>query len=185
MELAGVGAALHRSGEPVHRHRCDEHTTGGQPVSGRSDSGVSVPLGWSRQLRPGQRAIALSAHQSRRWFDQLQRGAGGQLLLGRLAQSRNRRPRLRGVGRWRRRLLPHELDEAVPMAPPPMNARRPDGTPYAPGDWQNRNGFYSPHIGGGHFTMADGGVRFLSENIDLGLYRALATIAGGEPVSAD
>lgn len=42
--------------------------------------------------------------------------------------------------------------------------------------------FGSYHIGGAHFTMADGSVRFISENIDLNLYQALATIKGGEPV---
>jgi hypothetical protein len=33
------------------------------------------------------------------------------------------------------------------------------------------------------FLLADGSVRFIGDNIDLGLYRALATIAGGEVVS--
>lgn len=42
--------------------------------------------------------------------------------------------------------------------------------------------FGSYHIGGAHFGMADGSVRFISENIDLNLYQALATIRGGEQV---
>lgn len=42
--------------------------------------------------------------------------------------------------------------------------------------------FGSYHVGGAHFGMADGSVRFLSENIDLLLYQSLATIKGGEPV---
>ncbi len=42
--------------------------------------------------------------------------------------------------------------------------------------------FGSYHIGGAHFAMADGSVRFISENIDLNLYQALATIKGGEVV---
>jgi prepilin-type N-terminal cleavage/methylation domain-containing protein/prepilin-type processing-associated H-X9-DG protein len=46
-------------------------------------------------------------------------------------------------------------------------------------------GFRSLHPGGGNFAMADGSVRFIKETINLGTYRALATRAGGEVVSAD
>ena len=70
--------------------------------------------------------------------------------------------------------------EACAVANSPINARRPDGTPYAPTDWQGNNGFHSWHVGGAQFALADGSVRFLSENMALGLYRALATVAGGE-----
>ena len=42
--------------------------------------------------------------------------------------------------------------------------------------------FGSWHVGGAHFTMADGTVRFISDNVDLQLYRKLATRAGGEVV---
>jgi hypothetical protein len=62
----------------------------------------------------------------------------------------------------------------------PINAKRPDGTPYPPGNWIGNNGFHSRHVGGAQFAMSDGSVRFLSENIALGLYRALATVNGGE-----
>lgn len=40
--------------------------------------------------------------------------------------------------------------------------------------------FGSWHVGGANFTMADGSVRFISENIDLDLYRGLGSIGGGE-----
>jgi prepilin-type processing-associated H-X9-DG protein len=73
--------------------------------------------------------------------------------------------------------------EACAIAAMPINARRPDGTAYASGDWTGQNGFHSRHTGGAHFAFADGSVHFLSENIALGLYRALATINGKEPVS--
>ena len=42
--------------------------------------------------------------------------------------------------------------------------------------------FGSWHVGGAHFTLADGSVRFVSDNVDLQLYRKLATRAGGEVV---
>lgn len=50
------------------------------------------------------------------------------------------------------------------------------------GDWPNNYSFKSQHVGGGQFTMCDGAVKFISENIDLTVYRTLATIAGGETV---
>eukprot|EP00456_Euglypha_rotunda_P059494 TRINITY_DN496_c1_g1_i3.p1 TRINITY_DN496_c1_g1~~TRINITY_DN496_c1_g1_i3.p1 ORF type:complete len:310 (-),score=34.13 TRINITY_DN496_c1_g1_i3:1392-2321(-) len=52
-------------------------------------------------------------------------------------------------------------------------------------DWQNTYGFMSRHVGGAHFVMADGSVRFISENTYPGLYSALATIQGGEIESTD
>ena len=72
--------------------------------------------------------------------------------------------------------------EACAIAAIPINARQPNGSPYPPGDWQGHNGFHSHHSGGAHFCLADGTVRFLNEKIALGLYRALATIAGREVV---
>lgn len=47
-------------------------------------------------------------------------------------------------------------------------------------NWENNSGFMSRHTGGGHFGLADGSVKFVSENIDLFVYRSLATIQGGE-----
>jgi len=42
--------------------------------------------------------------------------------------------------------------------------------------------FSSPHVGGCHFSLCDGSSRFLSENIDTGVYRALITRSGGEVI---
>jgi len=62
------------------------------------------------------------------------------------------------------------------------------GLPLVPGwnacweDWPNAQGFASQHIGGAHFALCDGSVRFISQNIDLATYRNLATIQGGEIV---
>jgi len=35
------------------------------------------------------------------------------------------------------------------------------------------------HVGGGHFTMADGSVRFISENINYTTYQSLGGRADG------
>ena len=40
--------------------------------------------------------------------------------------------------------------------------------------------FSSMHTGGAQFLLGDGTVRFISENIDFGLYQGLASIGGGE-----
>ncbi len=42
--------------------------------------------------------------------------------------------------------------------------------------------FSSPNTGGAQFCLGDGSVRFISENIDVGVYQSLATIQGGEVV---
>ncbi|MEZ5944268.1 MAG: DUF1559 domain-containing protein [Planctomycetaceae bacterium] len=42
--------------------------------------------------------------------------------------------------------------------------------------------FGSYHVGGAHFAMADGAVRFVSENIDLNLLRGLGSKSGNEVV---
>ncbi|QDT99555.1 DUF1559 domain-containing protein [Gimesia aquarii] len=46
--------------------------------------------------------------------------------------------------------------------------------------WDESIGFRSFHVGGTHFLMGDGAVRFVSENIDGATYRGLASRAGGE-----
>ena len=50
--------------------------------------------------------------------------------------------------------------------------------------YTNLNGaFMSRHTGGANFALADGSVRFLQQNMDITLYRALSTVRGGEVVS--
>jgi prepilin-type N-terminal cleavage/methylation domain-containing protein/prepilin-type processing-associated H-X9-DG protein len=49
--------------------------------------------------------------------------------------------------------------------------------------WPEAYGFNSYHVGGGNIAMCDGSVTFVSDNIDLTLYRNLATISGGEVVT--
>jgi prepilin-type N-terminal cleavage/methylation domain-containing protein len=53
------------------------------------------------------------------------------------------------------------------------------------GDWPRRYSFRSRHIHGLQFAMADGSVRFVKDSIPLNVYRATATIGGGEVVNAD
>jgi hypothetical protein len=47
-------------------------------------------------------------------------------------------------------------------------------------NWQNNYSFMSRHPGGGQFALGDASVRFVSETIDLTLYRSLGTMQGGE-----
>ncbi|HBL48512.1 MAG TPA: hypothetical protein DDZ90_34530, partial [Planctomycetaceae bacterium] len=47
---------------------------------------------------------------------------------------------------------------------------------------RNPRGFGSPFTGGAHVLMGDGSVRFLSEDIDPDILKALSTPQGGEPV---
>lgn len=42
--------------------------------------------------------------------------------------------------------------------------------------------FTSPHVGGAHFSLADGSGRFVSQNIDLSVFQSLLTRSGGETV---
>lgn len=48
--------------------------------------------------------------------------------------------------------------------------------------WDVRWSFSSNHEGGAQFALADGSVHFLSENIDLQLYRAMSTYDTGEVI---
>lgn len=50
-------------------------------------------------------------------------------------------------------------------------------------DSDSTSNFSSYHPGGGNFAFADGSVDFLSETIDMTIYRGLSTTQGGEAVS--
>jgi prepilin-type N-terminal cleavage/methylation domain-containing protein/prepilin-type processing-associated H-X9-DG protein len=64
----------------------------------------------------------------------------------------------------------------------PPNATAPDGKPFDPDNWGNTWAFRSRHPGGLQFALADGSVRFIPTAISLPVYRAMATIQGGEVV---
>jgi hypothetical protein len=57
------------------------------------------------------------------------------------------------------------------------------GTPLRPLNACNDSEGYSFHVGGMHAVMADGSVRFVSDNIDARLWAAVITRGGGEIVS--
>jgi prepilin-type processing-associated H-X9-DG protein len=44
----------------------------------------------------------------------------------------------------------------------------------------NMEGFSSFHDGGCHMMLADGSVRFVSQNVDLLTYRRLGSVADGQ-----
>lgn len=52
-----------------------------------------------------------------------------------------------------------------------------------PQDWPNSQSFRSYHPYGLHFVCGDGSVHFINDDIDLGVYRSLATIDGAEVFS--
>jgi len=54
--------------------------------------------------------------------------------------------------------------------------------PPRPNDWWDVMTFRSRQPGGVQFAMADGGTRFIAESIDMTVYQAMATKAGGESV---
>jgi prepilin-type N-terminal cleavage/methylation domain-containing protein/prepilin-type processing-associated H-X9-DG protein len=71
-------------------------------------------------------------------------------------------------------------NNAVGTCAIPPNARNADGSPVDWWKWEYAYGFRSSHPGGLQFAYADGSVHFVPNSIDLSLYRALATIQGGE-----
>ncbi len=50
-----------------------------------------------------------------------------------------------------------------------------------PGQPHRVPNFRSDHPSGGNFLFADGSVHFIAEDVDMDLYRALSTVAGGPP----
>ena len=76
------------------------------------------------------------------------------------------------------------MDNAIATCVYPPNAKNPaTGQDYPPDQWYNRYAFTSNHPGGAQFAMTDGSIQFISDSIDLALFRALGTRAVGEAVS--
>lgn len=74
-----------------------------------------------------------------------------------------------------------DMSEALGSTGVPMNQKKPavGSTAFAAYEIS----FGSRHTGGAQFAMADGSVRFLTENIDVRVYSALGTRDGGEVTS--
>ena len=72
------------------------------------------------------------------------------------------------------------IDKTDPMPPPAF-----DPTPADFARFENAGqfGFRSFHTNGGHFLMADGTVKYLAQDVDIGVYRALSTRNKQEQVS--
>jgi prepilin-type N-terminal cleavage/methylation domain-containing protein len=62
-----------------------------------------------------------------------------------------------------------------------------DGPPGSPSpgyrNWPNRYSFHSRHNSGANFALGDGTARFVTDSVDISIYRAMATIKGGETTS--
>jgi prepilin-type N-terminal cleavage/methylation domain-containing protein len=67
----------------------------------------------------------------------------------------------------------------------PPNVIPKAGSNYSPSSWPNVLSFRSGHSGGLYFAFADDHVVFIADTIDLKVYRALATIRGGESVNLE
>jgi len=59
-----------------------------------------------------------------------------------------------------------------------------NSTPYTSGNF-NDVSFGSQHPGGALFGLVDGSVRMMSANVDMSIYKAMASRSGGEPLVAD
>jgi prepilin-type N-terminal cleavage/methylation domain-containing protein len=64
----------------------------------------------------------------------------------------------------------------------PINANTRDAAGHFSNDGEYAGSY---HTGGAHFALSDGSVRFVSQNINMTTYRALATRANGEVVNND
>lgn len=122
------------------------------------------------------------AWQHRRTFSIILDGTSNTFMVGEMTYN----PKVPRDGQYGQGFSWAHATEACMSAAIPPNAREPSGAEFDPADplaWQKFLGPRSRHHGGVQFAMADGSCHFISDTIALGLYRALATVGGGEPGS--
>jgi type II secretory pathway pseudopilin PulG len=113
------------------------------------------------------------------------RGAHGQPVITRLANVRDGISQTfllgEAVPEYSRHNWWYWFNGSLATCAIPLNHNpRPDLQIEMEGDWWHNYSFFSRHTGGAHFGLFDGSARFVSDQIDLALYRNLATIDGQE-----
>jgi prepilin-type N-terminal cleavage/methylation domain-containing protein/prepilin-type processing-associated H-X9-DG protein len=134
----------------------------------------------------GNGIMAIFAWQSPLGFNNVEDGTSRTMMVGEQAFELSRAScgeegKCYGLGySWA-----HSVEASATAAIPPNTAV--PGAPYpdpsvATYPYRTQFGFNSMHPGGLNFVYADGSVHFIDESIELGTYRALATIKGSETV---
>ena len=72
-----------------------------------------------------------------------------------------------------------------PPAPPPPPPPPIQWATFGPGVWDRLSAYGSRHTDGANFALADGSVRFIRSNINVGVLQAMSTRNGGEVVAGD
>lgn len=67
----------------------------------------------------------------------------------------------------------------------PPNVTQVHQKKYSPEDHDNVDGLHSAHPGGVHIARVDGSVQFVLDDVELSVFRAMATINGSEVLSLD
>jgi len=76
-------------------------------------------------------------------------------------------------------------NNAVGTCAIPPNYQMPPAMTASPGNWNTTYSFRSKHTNGLQFAYGDGSVKFITQSIDIATYRAMATIQGGETLTAN
>jgi len=89
------------------------------------------------------------------------------------------------VGAWSWWTWWYNQNASIATCALPLNYRRGIDKlddPNIANQWNRNFGFYSLHPAGANFTMCDGSVRFVADNIDTVSYRALGTVEAGDTI---
>jgi prepilin-type N-terminal cleavage/methylation domain-containing protein/prepilin-type processing-associated H-X9-DG protein len=125
--------------------------------------GLLYPMVWEKPLH----------------FTDVRDGTSNTLMIGEDVWD----PAVPGPGRYGQGFdWAHSVETSLTCAIPP-NVKPLGGGTIPPDAWYLLHGFKSRHPGGVQFAYADGSVHFIADSIPLGIYRAMATRAGGEVAS--